>query len=307
LAEEAMLMGLFEPGDEGEAPEEPEPLVKTGGLSLECADSKRTVTAGTLEEYHLVLRNDSGSPEHVQIRLDLVYPHTEEGAADWTVIVEGLGGDEWDVTATETREREIEIDAGATWEFDILVTAPRGATYGDQLNILATAVSTRDQAMTDSVALTTVTRQAILAVKTTIGHEKSVANSLASRATQKKDAGVYSVLSPYALRGYVIVESMSPDRLEEIVRGIRRARGIVRGETSFDEIVAYLTPKPLVHGIVEGDIVELVAGPFKGEKARVQSIDESKEEITVELFEAMVPIPVTIKGDHVRVIEKEAA
>ena len=67
----------------------------------------------------------------------------------------------------------------------------------------------------------------------------------------------------------------------------------------------YLAPKPLVSGIMEGDVVELVAGPFKGEKARVQNIDEAKEEITVELFEAMVPIPVTVRGDHVRVLEKE--
>jgi transcriptional antiterminator NusG len=34
-------------------------------------------------------------------------------------------------------------------------------------------------------------------------------------------------------------------------------------------------------------------------------IDEGKEEITVELFEAMVPIPVTVRGDSVRVLEKE--
>jgi transcriptional antiterminator NusG len=52
-------------------------------------------------------------------------------------------------------------------------------------------------------------------------------------------------------------------------------------------------------------VVELIAGPFKGEKARVKQIDEAKEEITVELFEAMVPIPVTVRGDHVRVLEKE--
>ena len=51
--------------------------------------------------------------------------------------------------------------------------------------------------------------------------------------------------------------------------------------------------------------MELVNGPFKGEKARVQNIDEGKEEITVELIEAMVPIPVTVKGDSVRVIDKE--
>src|SRR5438034_733792 len=95
---------------------------------------------------------------------------------------------------------------------------------------------------------------------------------------------------------------MNPDRLEEIVRGLRRARGVVKGEgestgISFSEIEAYLTPKPIVSGIMEGDIVELVAGPFKGEKARVMKIDETKEEITVELFEAMVRIPVTLLVD----------
>jgi transcriptional antiterminator NusG len=57
--------------------------------------------------------------------------------------------------------------------------------------------------------------------------------------------------------------------------------------------------------MMEGDIVELIAGPFKGEKARVQQIDESKEEITVELFESVVPIPVTVRGDSVRVLKKE--
>ena len=40
-------------------------------------------------------------------------------------------------------------------------------------------------------------------------------------------------------------------------------------------------------------------------RACVQRIDEGKEEVTVELFEAMVPIPITVRGDHVRVIEKE--
>ena len=90
-----------------------------------------------------------------------------------------------------------------------------------------------------------------------------------------------------------------------LFRSVRKAKGLVDGETKLTEIEHFLTPKPLVSGISEGDVVELVAGPFKGEKARVQKIDESKEEITVELFEATVPIPVTVRGDSVRVLEKE--
>ena len=53
------------------------------------------------------------------------------------------------------------------------------------------------------------------------------------------------------------------------------------------------------------DIVELISGPFKGEKARVVRVDLKKEELTIELFEATVPIPVTIRGDSIKVIRKE--
>ncbi len=43
---------------------------------------------------------------------------------------------------------------------------------------------------------------------------------------------------------------------------------------------------------------------FKGEKARVKRVDEGHEEITVELFDAVVPIPITIRGDTVRILKK---
>ena len=58
-----------------------------------------------------------------------------------------------------------------------------------------------------------------------------------------------------------------------------------------------------VEGIAEGDIIELIAGPFKGERAQVQRIDESKDQVTVELYEATVPIPVTVRGDQIRVLD----
>jgi len=54
-----------------------------------------------------------------------------------------------------------------------------------------------------------------------------------------------------------------------------------------------------------GDIVELIAGPFKGEKAQVNRIDEGKDQVTVELYEATVPIPVTVRGDQIRVLDSE--
>lgn len=85
------------------------------------------------------------------------------------------------------------------------------------------------------------------------------------------------------------------------------ARSVIKGASSIEEVEHFLTPKPTVTGITEGAVVELISGPFKGEKARVKRVDTAKEEITVELFEAMVPIPITVRGDHVRVLSKEVS
>lgn len=145
---------------------------------------------------------------------------------------------------------------------------------------------------------------AIYALKTTINQEKTVMKMVKNKA-EKNDVPIMAILAPSDLRGYILIESTDRPGLERITRNVPHARGMVDGETALNEVEHFLTPKPAVAGIAEGDIVELTSGPFKGERARVQRIDESSEEITVELFEAMVPIPVTVRGDHVRVLEKE--
>ena len=52
----------------------------------------------------------------------------------------------------------------------------------------------------------------------------------------------------------------------------------------------------------EDDVVEIIGGPFKGEKGKIQRIDSVKDEVTVELLEASIPIPVTISTELVRLI-----
>jgi transcriptional antiterminator NusG len=155
-----------------------------------------------------------------------------------------------------------------------------------------------------TVSITDEMKSGIYALKTTINQEKAVGDMLAHKAKKHK-VGVVAVLSPPELRGYVLIEAYDRDALEKLIKGVPHARGLVQGETALSEVEHFLTPKPAVAGIAEGDIVELVAGPFKGERARVQRIDQAKEEITVELFEAMVPIPVTVRGDNVRVLQKK--
>ncbi|MHC1600255.1 MAG: transcription elongation factor Spt5 [Candidatus Methanospirareceae archaeon] len=147
----------------------------------------------------------------------------------------------------------------------------------------------------------------IYAVKTTVNQEQAVADMVESAIKEKKisEHGLKAILVPDELKGYVLIEAAFPDMIEQIVQSIPHARGLVKGDMGLEEIEHFLTPKPSVTGIMEGSIIEIVSGPFKGERARVKKVDEAHEEITIELFEAMVPIPVTVRGDSVRILSKE--
>jgi transcriptional antiterminator NusG len=301
-------MSLLEDLNNKEPEQQPKPseapAQEIRKLRLNCdGDEKRSITTGITSDYEMKIIYEGSRPDRLKLSVSIIHDSTlGDRGAEWVVIIDQKGAKSWEVTRTGVMEKEIDISPNQALDFFLRVSSPKGARYGDAINIVVTATSLSDPALSDSRTTRTTAVQSVLAIKTQIGHERTVADTLAARA---KDMGVLSILCPAPLRGYVLVEAMNTDRLEETVRGVKRARGIVSGEMKMSEIEHYLTPKALVSGIIEGDIVELVAGPFKGEKARVQHIDENKEEITVELFEALVPIPVTVKGDNVRVIGKE--
>ncbi len=141
----------------------------------------------------------------------------------------------------------------------------------------------------------------IFAVKTTASQERTVADMIINR----EEAEIHAALAPESLTSYVMVEADNDAVLERVLDDIPHARSIVPGQSGISEVEHFLSPKPDVEGIAEGDIVELIAGPFKGEKAQVQRIDEGKDQVTVELYEATVPIPVTVRGDQIRVLDSD--
>ncbi len=155
-------------------------------------------------------------------------------------------------------------------------------------------------------AVPEVFRNRIFAIKTTSKQERTVAdNILKAIETKATDIQVTAIIVPNELQGYVLIETPEQrNRIEQLVELIAHARVVTKGETSLAEVGHFLIPKPVVAGIDEGTIVELIAGPFKGEKAVVKRVDSAKEEITVELYESVVPIPITVRGDNVRVVEK---
>ncbi len=145
----------------------------------------------------------------------------------------------------------------------------------------------------------------IFTVRVTVGQEETTAKLIYSKV-KTYNLPVYAVLAPSKVKGYIFVEAPSKSAVDEAIRGIRHAKGTLPGEVKFGgEIEHFLEEKPAVSGFEPGDIVELISGPFKGEKAKVTRVDEAKDEIVVELIGSVVPIPVTVRGgEYVRLISK---
>lgn len=255
-------------------------------------------------EFSVTVEKSTHPSETIFLSIEAIPSERGEHAPEWNVELYDQGKLIWANTREDHGKMPLNYSDSERGqkELKIKVHIPIGAKYADHALIVLNAYPENDPGGGDSINLRVEARQSLIAVKTAIGQERAVADMIESKV-RGKDIGIFSILSPAPLRGYVILEAMWSDPLKDLIKGIRKARGLVEGEMQLNEIAHFLTPKPLVSGIMEGDIVELINGPFKGEKARVQSIDESKEEITVELIEAMVPIPITVRGDHVRVLE----
>jgi len=143
----------------------------------------------------------------------------------------------------------------------------------------------------------------IYAVKTIIGRENVVLEAMAGKA-KARALNVKALVHPEELKGYVFVEGDLRD-IEEMIKEIPHARSVIRKPVSLSEIKRFLEPKKVEIDINEGDIVEVIGGPFKGEKGKVIRFDKEKKEITLELIEVTVPIPITVNAGLVKIIKRK--
>lgn len=144
----------------------------------------------------------------------------------------------------------------------------------------------------------------IFALRTTASREDQVFDFLTSNIVKKK-LEVYTVIRPHGMRGYIFIEAKSRLDAENAAHGIPYARGILPKTIEYKEIEHMLEQVKVEMNIQKNDIVEIISGPFKRANAKVTRIDRTKEEVVVELLEAAVPIPITLKMDAVRVIRRE--
>lgn len=141
-------------------------------------------------------------------------------------------------------------------------------------------------------------------LRTTANREDQVMDFVSSNAAKKK-LEVYSVVRPHGMRGYIFVEAGSRGEAEQAAFNVPYARGILPNIIDYKEIEHMIEQVKKEVNIKKNDIAEIISGPFKREKCKITRIDRTKDEVVVELLEAAVPIPITVKMDAVKVIRRD--
>jgi transcriptional antiterminator NusG len=149
-------------------------------------------------------------------------------------------------------------------------------------------------------------RYSIFAVRTTSGQEKTAGEMLRSKASLKK-LPVSGILVPEMIKGYVFIEALGPNTIDELISGVKHARSRTKGTISSSDIERFILVKPVIEELNIRDQVEVVAGPFRGMKAKITKVDKVKEEVTIELLEESFSIlPITVHADYVK-LEKSGS
>ncbi len=144
----------------------------------------------------------------------------------------------------------------------------------------------------------------IFIIKVQTNKEERAVDMISERS-EKKELNVYSISRPFGVRGYILLEAEDRASAEEAVFNLPFIKGILGKTITYEEIKNMIEPSIESISIEVGDIVELLAEPFKREKAKVVRIDKQKGDVVVSLLGAVVPLPVTIKIDTVKVIRRE--
>jgi len=147
----------------------------------------------------------------------------------------------------------------------------------------------------------------IFAVKTTIGKEKSVLQNILNKLRVLipfPEVQSFMVLEQY--RGYIFVEANHQTDVVQLIAGVRHVHGNVVGSIDLDSIAHIVIPKRAAELFSDGDLVEIVKGPFSGHKGEIEKMpSQKKEEIIVRITSTDNPITVKIHADYLKIIEKK--
>ncbi len=140
-------------------------------------------------------------------------------------------------------------------------------------------------------------------VRVAVRQEKVVLLILEQKV-KSSGLNVYSLLFNHKIPGYIFIEVDSEDTALKLISGVKHVKGLINKPISFEEIKNMLEKKEKKVNIEVGDIIEIISGPFKGEKAKVTQVNDLKDMYTVVPIEVAIPIPVNLQGKNIRLLEK---
>ena len=129
----------------------------------------------------------SADASQVTISFSIITGPDADNAPEWNVtLYDNANGELWSNYRSRS-EVSVDLPGRNPKEFVLEVICPKGARYGDTVE---TEVIADDGSSTDSMRFKAVATQSIMVLKTQIDQEKSVADSLASKAgSGEKDSG----------------------------------------------------------------------------------------------------------------------
>ena len=143
----------------------------------------------------------------------------------------------------------------------------------------------------------------ITPIRVIIGRERMALDYI-EKEIKLRNLDIKSILFLEDLKGYIFLEGEEED-INRAIYGAPHVRGVISKQVTIEEIKRYLVKEKPAVELNAGDIIEVLSGPFKGEKGKITRINEAKKELTIELLEAVVPIPLTLSINVVRLIEKK--
>ncbi len=143
----------------------------------------------------------------------------------------------------------------------------------------------------------------IFTIRTTVGQERVVIDILYHK-TKEEGLSVYSLVEMADLKGYILIEADSEKTVELLIHNVPHIKGgqMVAGNINIQEIAGILESRPLMSSIKPGQTVEIILGPFKGSRAKVTRVNVAKEEVVIELFDATVKVPITMKAENIKLL-----
>ncbi len=143
----------------------------------------------------------------------------------------------------------------------------------------------------------------IFTLRTMPGQEELVATILKNKASD--ELPIYSIILMPNIKNYIIIEVDNETTLKRAIMDIPYVKksAMTIGKVNHKELEAMLKVETIMEKLDIDTIVEIKSGHLKGEKARVVRVNPTKEEITVEILDATIKMPITLKAENIKIVQ----